>query len=176
MLLHSLRHDEEEKRFFHLVLTFTIAWPREKVFFKKFKHYVQYALVTGDTNSTAQRLWKNILVFISLRCLLCKYQGRIQRFRKGLALYAGHHSWLTNEILGFRRSKRAKITLETIKCWQNISISIFKFSPFLYTMKACQWNLVNFSKFTNALTKKEKKHLHSRQWEKKNWGKLGLAL
>ena len=38
----------------------------------------------------------------------------------------------------FRCSKKAKITLETVSFWQNISISIFKFSPFLYTMKACQ--------------------------------------
>ena len=133
-------------------------------------------MVTGTTNSTTQRLWKNILVFISLRRLLCKYEGRIQIFWKGVALYVGHQSWPMNEILGFRSSKRAKITLETIKCWQNISMSIFKFSSFLHTMKACQWNLVNFSKFTNALTKKEKKHLYSRQWEKKNWGKLDLVL
>ena len=64
-----------------------------------------------------------------------------------------------SKILGFRWSKKAKITLETISFWQNISISIFKFSPFLYTMKACQWNLINFSKFANALIRKEKKHL-----------------
>ena len=48
----------------------------------------------------------------------------------------------TKNILGFRWSKKAKITLETIDFWQNISISIFKFSPFLYTMKACQWSLI----------------------------------
>ena len=42
------------------------------------------------------------------------------------------------KILRFRWSKKAKITLETISFWQNISISIFKFSPFLYAMKACQ--------------------------------------
>ena len=33
--------------------------------------------------------------------------------------------------LGFRWSKKAKITLETIGFWQNISINNFKFSPFL---------------------------------------------
>ena len=33
--------------------------------------------------------------------------------------------------LGFRWSKKAEITLETIGFWQNIYISIFKFSPFL---------------------------------------------
>ena len=35
-------------------------------------------------------------------------------------------------------SKKVKITFETISFWQNTSISIFKFSPFLYTMKAGQ--------------------------------------
>ena len=35
------------------------------------------------------------------------------------------------KILGFRWSKKAEATLETIRFWQNISISIFKFSSFL---------------------------------------------
>ena len=39
--------------------------------------------------------------------------------------------------LGFRWSKKAKIPLETIFFWQSISISTFKFSPFLYTKKTC---------------------------------------
>ena len=66
----------------------------------------------------------------------------------------------TKKNLGFTWSKKAKITLETLSFWQNISISVFKFSPSLYT------KLV--SKFANALIKKEKKHLRSSQWEKKN--------
>ena len=90
-------------------------------------------------------------------------QGWIQRFWKGVALYIGHHSWPTKKTLGSWWSKKAKITLETVSFWQNISISIFKFYPFLYTMKACQWNLINFSKFTNTLIRKEKKHLCSSQ-------------
>ena len=44
-----------------------------------------------------------------------KEMGRIQRLWKRRALYVGH---------------------------RNISISIFNFSPFLYSMKACQWNLI----------------------------------
>ena len=69
--------------------------------------------------------------------------------------------WLADEdILGFWWSEKAKIKLETISFWQNISISILKFCPFLYTMKACQWNLINFSKLANALIRKEK------SWEK----------
>ena len=40
--------------------------------------------------------------------------------------------WLAGEkLLGFRWSKKVKITLETISFWQNISINIFKFSSFL---------------------------------------------
>ena len=74
------------------------------------------------------------------------FQGRIRRFWKGVALYFGHHGWPTKKILGFRWSKKAKITLKTISFWQNISISLFKFSPFLYAMKACQWNLIRFFK------------------------------
>ena len=51
------------------------------------------------------------------------WQGRIQRFWKGGALYVGKNAWLMKKIF--------KITLETIIFWQNISISIFKFSPLL---------------------------------------------
>ena len=40
--------------------------------------------------------------------------------------------WLAGKkILGFRWFKWAEITLEAISVWQNISISIFNFSPFL---------------------------------------------
>ena len=46
-------------------------------------------------------------------------------------LYVGHHGWLAKKNLGFRSSKKAEITLIIISFWQNIYISIFKFSPFL---------------------------------------------
>ena len=58
---------------------------------------------------------------------------------------------------GFTWYKKAKITLECKTLWRNISISVFKFSPFLHTMKAYRRNLLNFAKFTNALKKTEKK-------------------
>ena len=83
--------------------------------------------------------------------------------------------WPTKKILGFRWSKKAKIPLETISFWWNISISTFSFSLFLYIMKGCRWNLINFSKFTNALIRKEKKHSYSSQWENKNWAKVWLC-
>ena len=60
-------------------------------------------------------------------------QGRIRKFSKWGALYVGHHDWPAKKILGFRWSKKAKITLKTTSFWQNIFISIFKFSPFLST-------------------------------------------
>ena len=41
--------------------------------------------------------------------------------------------------------------------------------------KACQWNLINFSQFANALIRKEKKRLRSSQWEMKKREKLDFA-
>ena len=49
-----------------------------------------------------------------------------------------HHDWTTQKILGFRWFKKTKITLETVSFWRNTSLSIFRFSPFLYLMKACR--------------------------------------
>ena len=59
------------------------------------------------------------------------YQGQIQRFWKS-GLYVGHQDWPTKKILGFRWSKKTKITLKAISFWRNISISVFKFSPFIF--------------------------------------------
>ena len=67
------------------------------------------------------------------------------------------------KILGFRWSKETNVTLETINFWQDISISIFKSSPFLLI------NLINFSKFTNALTQKEKNTLNEKRKTEKGW-------
>ena len=78
-------------------------------------------------------------------------QGRIQRFWIRGPLYVGHHVCPTKKISGFRWSKNAKITLETTSFCQNIFFSIFKVSRFLYAMKTCRWNLINFSKFANPL-------------------------
>ena len=49
-----------------------------------------------------------------------------------------HDGWTTKKILALTWSKKAKIKLETISLSQNVSISILKFSSFLYPMKACQ--------------------------------------
>ena len=97
-------------------------------------------------------------------------QGRIQRSWKGVALYVGHHCWPTKKILGFRWSKKGKITLETISFWQNISISIFKFSLF-YAIKACQWNLISFSKFEKRFDKEREKNSYEAGNEKRKTDK-----
>ena len=76
--------------------------------------------------------------------------------------------WLDNEEnFRFQMVWKGKKALETISFWQNTSFSIFRFSPYLYLMKPGRRNLINFSKFTNTLIKKEKKHLYSSQWKKK---------
>ena len=50
------------------------------------------------------------------------------------------HPWLADDKnfgFGFRWSEKAKITLETISFWRNISFSISTFSPLLNIMTAC---------------------------------------
>ena len=67
---------------------------------------------------------RSIIVMIVICFDLCKLatmipegwyppQGWIHRLWKVGALYVGHHDWPTKKILGFRWSKKAKITLET---------------------------------------------------------------
>ena len=55
------------------------------------------------------------------------YRGGSRDFEK-VALNIGHQGWPTKKSLGFRWSKKAKITLETIHFWRNIYISIFSIS------------------------------------------------
>ena len=50
--------------------------------------------------------------------------------------------WLAGKkMLSFRCFKKAEITLETISFWQNVSISIFKFSPSL-SIKSNQFSKI----------------------------------
>ena len=56
-------------------------------------------------------------------------------FKKG-ALYVSHHGCPTNKILGFRWSKKAKITLKPKSFWRSISASIFEFFAFLHIIQA----------------------------------------
>ena len=71
-------------------------------------------------------------IFFMLSFIYITIQGvDPEILEKGAALYVSHHGWSGKKILGFSWPKKAEITLETIGFWQNISISIFKFSPFL---------------------------------------------
>ena len=80
-------------------------------------------------------------------------RGGSRDFEKGRGGALCRPPWLVGEnVLCFRWSKKAKITLETISFRQNIYISISKFSPFLLIKS------YNFSNFTNTLIRKEKKH------------------
>ena len=76
---------------------------------------------------------------------------------------------------GFRWSKKAKITLATIGFWQNISNSIFKFAPFLYAMKACQWNLVNFFKICKRFDKSREKKIMLQSIRKEKLRQVGIC-
>ena len=114
--------------------------PKDKIFF--LRHEVIKLVIIFIYNCF------RIFYSLFLHQLFCWRNLQINRSRdrfwKEGVHYVGHHGWLTKKILDFRWSKKAKITLEAITSWTNISISIFKFSPFLYIMKACRWNLINF--------------------------------
>ena len=86
-------------------------------------------------------------------------RGGSRDFEKGGGggLYVGHHGWPAKKNLGFRWSKKPEVTFETISFWQNISISIFNFFPFLL-IKSYQ-----FFKIYYALIRKEKKRSYSSQ-------------
>ena len=118
-------------------------------------HVVRWQ-IKNAISPLSQGLWPQNMLgrWVRMRNL----RGGSRDFEKR-GLYVGHHGWPMKKFLGCRWSKKAKITLETKDFWQNISFNIFKFSPFSYIMKACRWNLINFSKFTNAFRRKEKKRV-----------------
>ena len=70
-------------------------------------------------------------------------------------------SLAVEEKFRFQWFKKAKITLETISFWQNISISIFKFCQFLYTVKACRWDLINIFKISKRSDNERKKNTYA---------------
>ena len=102
-------------------------------------------------------------------------QGRIQRFRKGLALCVGHHGWLTKKILVFRWSKKAKITLETIGFWQNISISILTFSSIFIYNGSLPMKSYQVSKICKRFDKERVKTLMKQSVRKERLGKVELC-
>ena len=100
----------------------------------------------------------------------------IDCYTNHVSKYFTYGLWsVTNLQGGSRDFEKAKMTLETKGFWQNISISIFKFSPFLCTMKAFKWNLANFSKLANDLIRKEKKTLMQQSMRKETLRKIRLC-
>ena len=93
-------------------------------------------------------------------------------------LYVGHHGWPTKKILDFRWSKKAletKIALETISFWQNISISIFKFSPLLYN-ESLPIKSHQFPKICKRFDKERGKTLMQQSKRKEKLRKVGSPL
>ena len=99
------------------------------------------------TEYQSRYIWRiSIQTFLSI-CIFIIWESQCtgadpEILKRGGALCRPIYGWLTKKILGCRWSKKAKKPLETISFGRNISTSIFKFSPFLYTMKPCQLNLI----------------------------------
>ena len=76
----------------------------------------------------------------------------------------------------FQMVLKTKKTLETVSFWRKTFFNFF--FPYLYLMKTCRWNLINFSKFTNAFIKKKNIQLTliQQSMKKENWEKLDFAL
>ena len=87
----------------------------------------------------------------------------------GRALYVGHQGWPAKKILVFRWSKKAELALETIILWQNISVSIFKFSQFL-SIKSYQ-----FFKIYKRFDKEREKTPIQQSMRKENLRKVGFC-
>ena len=116
-------------------------------------------------------------LIIQTEALICDtLLGQILRFWKGGALYVGRHVWPKMKILGFRWHKKGKNNLKNYGFLVKYFLQYFHIFSMLYITKACQWSLINFSKFTDALIRKEKKLSYSSQREKKKWEKLEFVL
>ena len=80
-------------------------------------------------------------------------------------------------MLGFRWSKKATITLETISFWQNISIIIFKlwmFSIFIYN-ESLPIKSYQFFKICKRFDKEKEKTLTQQSMRKETLKKFGLC-
>ena len=102
-------------------------------------------------------------------------QERIRRFWKGVALYVSHHGWPTKKLLGFRWSKKAKTTLETISI--RISIRNFQhfqlFSIFIYNeILPVKYQ---FFKTCKCFDKEREKKLIQQSMRKEKLKKVGLC-
>ena len=91
-------------------------------------------------------------------------QGRTQRCLKtGEVKY--RPAWLAREEnVRFQMVQKGRSNVRNYRFLEKIFISVF--SNFLHFYSQ---NFIIFSKFTNALTIKDKKNLYNSQWEKKSW-------
>ena len=105
------------------------------------------------------------------------YQGRIQRFWKGVALYFGHYGWPTKKILAFRWSKKANITLDRkYKFLANYFYQHFQiFSIFIYNESLPMKYYKIFKICKRSDKDREKTHMQQ-SMEKENWKKLDFVL
>ena len=90
-------------------------------FVTKFKLHLPQEFVKVKLYSSA-KFYKNWLK--PLQNFVTLTRGRSRYFEKVGALYVGHHGWPTKKLLGFRWSKKAKITLET-KAFGETFLSVF---------------------------------------------------
>ena len=103
---------------------------------------------------------------------LALFRGGSRDFKRGGSLYVGHHGWPTKKILGFQWSKKAKRTLET-KVFGETFPSVF--SSFLHFNENLPTKFINFSRFTYAFARKEKKILIQQSIKKEKLRKFGLC-
>ena len=101
--------------------------------------------------------------------MVVSYAGADPEILERGAQYVGHHGWPAKKILVFRWPKKAEITLENISFWQNISISIFKFCPFLL-IKSFQ-----FFKIYKRFDKEREKTIIQQSIRKEKLRKAGLC-
>ena len=81
-----------------------------------------------------------------MQCILQNIQGRVKRFCKR-GRYVGHHGWPMKKLLGFRWSKKVKITLEAISFLAKYFFQYFQILyPFTYNenlpMKSYQFSKI----------------------------------
>ena len=112
----------------------------------------------------------------SVEIVLAWLRGRSRDFEKEGALYVGHHGWPIKKILGFRWSKKAKITLNNkLNLLAKHFFQFFQiFSIFTYN-ESLPMKFYQFFKIYKRCYKKREKQSYSSQWERKNWEKLEIV-
>ena len=90
--------------------------------------------------------------------------------KRGGRLYIGHHGWLTKKILGFRWSKKAKITFET-NIFGETFLSVV--SNFLHFNESLPMKFYPFFKIYMRFYKKREKTLMPQSMRKEKLRKFG---